>query len=88
MFALLRLSVVGFIVLTIIYVCVSLYSRSVRRDKLEAEWAENDMVGDGAAWVEKGLKEYDASLRRKLILAVYVVPILCVAAIIYVINFY
>jgi len=87
MFALARLAIVGFIVLTIIYVSVSLYSRSVRRDKLEAEWAKNDMVGDGEAWVEEGLKDYDDSLRRKLILGVYVVPVLAVIAIIYVVNF-
>ncbi|TKZ19432.1 hypothetical protein FAP39_11100 [Shimia litoralis] len=87
MFALARLAIVGFIILTIIYVCVSLYSRGVRRDKLEAEWAENDMVGDGEAWVEEGLKDYDDSLRRKLILGVYILPVLAVSAIIYVVNF-
>ena len=40
MFALARLVVMGFIVLSIIYVCLSLYSRAVRRSKLKAEWDE------------------------------------------------
>jgi len=35
MFALGRLLVVGFLVLSVVYICLSLYSRAVRRDKLE-----------------------------------------------------
>ena len=45
MFALARLVVVGFFVLTIVYICLSLYSRSVRRDKLETEWCEGGTEG-------------------------------------------
>ena len=40
MFALARLMVVGFVVLTVIYVCLSLYSRAVRKGKLRAQWHE------------------------------------------------
>ena len=54
MFALARLLVVGFIVLTIIYVCLSLYSRSVRKGKLEAEWDEEGMTGDREALDRQG----------------------------------
>ncbi|MGH1454468.1 MAG: hypothetical protein ACRBBV_14985 [Paracoccaceae bacterium] len=86
MFALARLLVVGFIVLTVIYVCVSLYSRSVRRGKLKAEWDEAQMTGDREAWLKQGLEEYDHSLRRKLIWGVYVIPVVLVATIIYVVN--
>ena len=35
-----RLMFFGFIALTIIYVCLSLYSRSVRRGKLKVWWEE------------------------------------------------
>ncbi len=87
MIALVRLVVIGFIVLTVIYVCLSFYSRSVRRDKLEAEWDENKGPGDRDSFVAEGLEAYDGSLRRKLILGVYVVPTLTVALIIYLTNF-
>ena len=40
MAALARLMVVGFVVLSVIYVCLSLYSRAVRKGKLRAEWHE------------------------------------------------
>ena len=38
--------------------------------------------------MEKGLAEYDGSLRRKLILGVYIVPICLVALMIYLTNFH
>lgn len=87
MLALARLLVFGFLALSVVYVCLSLYSRSVRRDKLEAEWDEEIKDGDREAFVQEGLQEYDGSLRRKLILGVYVIPIGIVSFIIYATNF-
>ena len=86
--ALVRLLFIAFVVLSVIYLSLSLYSRSVRRGKLEAEWAEKGQDGDRETFVEAGLKEYDNSLRRKLILGVYVVPVGVVTLIIYLTNFY
>ena len=88
MVALARLMVIGFVVLTVIYVSLSLYSRSVRRSKLKTWWEEEGRPGDLDAYVEKGLAEYDGSLRRKLILGVYIVPICLVALMIYLTNFH
>lgn len=87
MFALARLMVVGFAVLSIIYVCLSLYSRAVRRDKLRAEWYEGPQDMPLDEFVDEGLEDYDKSLRRKLILAVYVIPVILVSVIIYLTNF-
>ncbi len=88
MIALLQLMVGGFIVLTLVYIALSFYSRSVRRGKLKAEWDEEGMTGDREAFVRQGLKDYDGSLRRKLILGVYVVPVVLIGVIIYLVNFY
>lgn len=88
MLALGRLLVVGFLVLSVVYICLSLYSRAVRRDKLEREWDEEVQTGDREAFVKAGLRDYDGSLRRKLILGVYVVPMVVISAIIYFTNFY
>lgn len=87
MFALFRLLLIAFVVLSVIYVSLSLYSRAVRRDKLEAEWKESDIAGPREDFVQKGLAEYDQSLRRKLILGVYIVPLALVALIIYLVNY-
>lgn len=91
MFALLRLIAVGFVVLTVIYIALSLYSRSVRKGKLRAEWRAQAQAGVAEqtedAFVDVGMIEYDNSLRRKLILGVYVVPTVLVGVIIYLTNF-
>lgn len=87
MAALARMLFIGFIALTIIYVCLSFYSRAVRRGKLEAEWDEAKGPGDRESFVRSGLQDYDGSLRRKLILGVYVIPSIAIALLIYFTNF-
>ena len=85
-----KLVIFGFIGLTVIYFSVSIYSRSVRKERLEDEFdAENpDGADEGArdAFVAEGLKAYDASIRPKLIGLVYVVPTIAIGAIVYMIN--
>ena len=88
MFALARLVVVGFFVLTVIYICLSLYSRAVCKSKLRRKWDEEIKEGDRDAFVVQGLAKYDVSLKRKLILGVYVVPVCLVALTIYLTNFH
>lgn len=78
---------IAFAVLTAIYVIISIWSRSVRREKLEEEWDEEIRDGDRDAFIEAGLRDYDRSLRRKLILGVYVVPLALVLVLVYVTNF-
>ncbi|MGC9418617.1 MAG: hypothetical protein ACP5EN_06535 [Rhodovulum sp.] len=87
MIALLRFLLLGIVVLTVVYVCVSLYSRAVRRERLEREWDEEIREGDREAFIRDGLEEYDGSLRRKLILGVYVIPMIVVATIVYIVNY-
>ena len=88
MAALARLLVIGFVVCTVFYIMLSIYSRRVRRGKLKEWWEEEGRPGDLDTYIEEGLAEYDTSLRRKLILGVYVVPFSIVAAIIYFTNFH
>jgi len=88
MAALARLLIVGFVVCTVFYVVLSIYSRRVRRGKLEAWYEEEGRPGDRDAYIAQGMANYDASLRKKLILGVYVVPFSLIAAIIYFTNFH
>jgi hypothetical protein len=86
-----RLVVVGFVILTVIFVCVSLYSRSVRRERLEKQWDANPPEGADAearsAYVEQGMAEYFSGFRRRLVLLVYVVPTVVVGVLIYIMNY-
>ncbi len=85
-----RLVVFGFIALTVVYFSISLYSRSVRKEKLENEFdAANPDGGEpGArdAFVADGMVAYKNSIRPKLIGLVFVVPVVVVSAIVYVVN--
>lgn len=84
---LVRLVVFGFIALGVIYLSISLYSRSVRREKLENEYDQNPVVGmTRAEFVEKGVKAYNNSFRPKLIALVFVIPPIIVATIVYITN--
>jgi Ca2+/Na+ antiporter len=88
MLGLVRLVVMGFVILTVVYVCLSFYSRSVRRSKLKQKWYAGPQVVDRDTFIRRGLEKYDGSIRRKLILGVYIVPVIVVSAIIYLTNFY
>ena len=87
MFGWIRLGVIGFIALSVVYVCLSWYSKSVRREKLEKEFDAGGIDGERDAFIEQGLKEYEGSLRRKLIYGVYVVPVVLLFVVIYMVNF-
>ena len=89
MLSLLRLGLVLFVVLTVIYVSVSLWSRQVRKGKLRAAYDRGDREygEERDLYVRRGLEDYDDSFRRKLILLVYIVPVAVIAYIIYVVNF-
>ncbi|WP_299151543.1 hypothetical protein [uncultured Tateyamaria sp.] len=85
--ALIRLFFIAFVVLSIVYLSLSLYSRSRARDRLEGEWDESDKTMPRDAFVREGLQDYDGSLRRKLIWGVYIVPMALVCLTIYLVNF-
>ena len=82
-----RLVVIGFVFLTVVYVCLSFYSRSVRRGKLLQKWQDGPQKVNRDTFVKRGLEKYDGSIRRKLILGVYIVPVVVVVTIIYLTNF-
>lgn len=86
-FGILRLGVMAFIVMLVVYFVLSAWSRSVRRGKLAVEWDDEVRTGDRDAFIEAGLTEYDSSLRRKLIFGVFVVPYLVIGVLVYVVNF-
>ncbi|MEZ5913410.1 MAG: hypothetical protein R3D84_15300 [Paracoccaceae bacterium] len=99
MIALLRLAVFGFIAMSVAYFAMRIYFRSTRREELEKEWdaqnagANADTGTDGAetperdAYIEAGMKDYEGSLRRKLIWLVYVIPSILIFVLIYLTNY-
>ncbi len=91
MIALLRLAVVGVIGLSVVYLLMWIYARSVRREQLEKDWAADHPDGGDPdareAFIETGVKDYEPGLRRRLILFVFILPAVAVAAILFVTNY-
>lgn len=91
-FGVLRVFFLSLAGMAVLYVIISLYSRSVRRERLENEADEKIDAGELAqsgreGFIESGMRAYESSLRRKLIALVFAVPIIVVVAMIYVTNF-
>ena len=74
MLAGLRFVIFAFVVLSAIYLCLSLYARAARREKLEDEWAEH-RDGVREEFVARGMASYQPGLRRRLVLGVYAAPL-------------
>ena len=95
MIAIFRLALFGFVVLTITYVLVAVYSRSVRREKLEKAFDSGeatrdlpeDVMPDRASYIEAGMAAYNKGLKRRLIWLVYIIPTVIVAATVYLVNY-
>jgi hypothetical protein len=82
----LRLLALSFVVLTVVYVLVSIYSRSVRRERLEETYDAGGVEGDRDAYIEAGMQAYKHGLRRKLIWLVYIIPLAVMTATVWWIN--
>ena len=91
MIGILRILVFAFVGLSVVYLLVSIYSRSVRREKLEKAW-DTDPAREGAAksdrdaYIADGMQAYESGLRKRLIWLVYVLPAVAMAMIIYFVN--
>lgn len=85
-----KLVVFGFLILSVIYLSISVYSRSVRREKLEKRWdaepPEDATPEAREKYIEEGMVAYQNGLRPKLIGLVYVIPTVAITVILYLTN--
>ena len=84
-----KLVVFGFVGLTVVYWSVALFARSVTKERLENKFDAENPEGDRNtrdAYIAEGLREYDTSIRPKLVGLVYIVPTVVIGTIIYTIN--
>ncbi len=78
--------VIIFVLLSIIYVILSLVSRFKQRAKLKIEYDASKPAGDKAEFVAKGMQKYTRSFRPKLFLGVYVIPFIILIGLLYLAN--
>ena len=86
-----KLMVFGFIGLSVVYLVLRIYMRSVKRENLEKEWDANPPEGQGDterdAFIAEGMRAYDRGLHNRLLWLVYILPMVALTVIIYFINF-
>jgi hypothetical protein len=89
----LRLAFFMYVALTIIYFVTGIYSRSVRREKLEKEW-DTDPAREGVpaaertAFIDVGMVHYDKGLKKRLLWLIYILPTIGFLLTIYFINWH
>lgn len=87
MIGILRSAFFGFIGLTAIYVLVAIYSRSVRREKLEKKFDAGGIEGDRDTYIAEGMQAYEHGLKRRLLWLVYIIPTVVVVVTVYFVNY-
>jgi hypothetical protein len=87
MIGIIRLAVFGFVAMTVVYVLVSIYSASVRREKLEKKFDAGGIDEDRDDYIKAGMDAYRHGLRHRLIWLVYIIPTVVVAVTVYLVNY-
>ena len=97
MIVFLQVGVLWFVVTTVIYLLVAIYSRSVRRERLEKEFdasfppasgpESGDVISDRDTYIAEGMQAYEKGLRSRLIGLIYVLPVVVFMAIVYGVNY-
>lgn len=88
----LRLFIVAFVALSVVYAILRWFTASLRREALEKEFdadnppQENDEAR--TAHIEEGMQLYRTSFRRKALVLVYIIPLILYFGILYLNNFY
>jgi uncharacterized ion transporter superfamily protein YfcC len=85
-FGWIRLILLALVFLTVIYFLVSIYSRSVRRERLEKRFDAGGVEGDRDAYIAQGMAAYEHGLRKRLIWLVIILPLMAMAATVYFVN--
>lgn len=89
--AFLRLFVFGFLALSVFYILMFIWLRSLRRERLEKEWDGGDALpldGEGRdAYIERGMAGFGRSLAVRLLWLIYVIPLVALSVVIYIVNY-
>ena len=85
-FGWIRLILLALVFLTGIYFLVSIYSRSVRRERLEKRFDAGGVEGDRDAYIAEGMQHYERGLRKRLIWLVIILPLVAMAVTAYFVN--
>jgi len=72
-----------FFILSIVYAILTFISRRKSLEKINSDYLESDKTQDKSEFVAKGIAKYNRSLRAKLIILVYLIPLIILAGLTY-----
>ena len=72
--------------LTVVYMCLFFYLRSGARMRLEEDWVQEGRPGDMDEWIDERIEPVASRLRVWLVVAVYVIPVVGLAAFVWLTN--
>ncbi|NRB33342.1 MAG: hypothetical protein HRU31_01105 [Rhodobacteraceae bacterium] len=84
--AFVRFLLILLVVQTVIYLFLTVRLRRAERERLEEIWHKDGIGGDREAYVAKGLTKYADRLDKRLLIFVYIVPIVALGVLVYVAN--
>lgn len=92
MIAFIRLAAITIAIEALFYVLLTIYLRSLERERLEEAW---DAVNPGRggdsparrAFVERRMADFHRTLRARLVALVLVLPFVAIMGIVYVVNY-
>lgn len=77
----------GFLlVLVAIHLALRLWLRLRERRRLAEEWEAGPQAGDREAFMERGMADYDRSLRKRLLWLTIVLPMAGLGLLLYLLN--
>lgn len=83
----LRVVVVVFVLLAIIYLWLARRQHRRERRRLNKEFDAGGIEGTRDEYVARGMEAFEHSLRHRLILGVFILPLIAIGVIVYVMNF-
>ena len=87
MIGFLRLGIVLLIAMTVFYLLLRIYLRSLARERLERRFDSRPHAGARADFVAAGMRRYEKSVGPKLLWGVFILPLVVITTLIYVLNF-
>lgn len=75
---------------SIAYLALSVYFRSVQREKLENHWRDQGLAAQSDTtredWIAKGMQSYRRGLKRRLLWLIYILPMVAFSVIFFYSN--
>lgn len=87
MIGFLRLGIFLLIAMSVVYLLLRIYLRSLARERLEKRYDAKPHPGSRDDFVAAGLRDYEKSMGRKLLWGVFVLPVVVIGTLVYVLNF-